>query len=96
MGKTRRTFSKEFKTHVLNEIDAGKSIAQASREFEIHPGQIQKWKKELASYGDKAFQGNGRLYKDEARVAELERTVGQLTIENNLLKKVLNKLREKD
>lgn len=96
MSQKRRQFNKDFKVHVLNEIDAGKSIAQTAREFEVHPTQIQKWKKELSQYGEKAFSGNGKLYKEEARIAELERVVGQLTMENSLLKKALNMLRKKD
>ena len=36
--------------------------------------------------------GNGRLYKDDARIAELERMLGQLTMENALLKKALLRL----
>ena len=32
------------------------------------------------------------IYKDEARTAELERMIGQLTMENALLKKALARL----
>jgi hypothetical protein len=32
------------------------------------------------------------IYKDEARTAELERMIGQLTMENALLKKALSRL----
>ena len=35
--KTRRTFTKEFNLQVLNEVDTGTSIAEASRIHEIHP-----------------------------------------------------------
>ena len=38
-------------------------------------------------YAQNAFQGNGYAYNEEAKVAELERLIGQLTIENSLLKK---------
>jgi hypothetical protein len=43
-------------------------------------------------YAEQAFAGNGMRYRDEARMAELERMVGQLTMENALLKKVLLRL----
>jgi hypothetical protein len=36
--------------------------------------------------------GNGHLYTDQARVSELERMVGRLTMENDLLKKALLRL----
>jgi transposase len=90
--KPRRKFTREFKLAVLREIDAGKPIAQASREHEIHPTMIGQWRKMRAKYAERAFAGNGRTYKDEARVAELERKIGQLTMENDLLKKALQRL----
>ena len=39
--------------------------------------------------GCKAFAGQGKAYTDEARVNELERMVGRLTMENDFLKKLL-------
>ena len=63
----------------LREIEAGKSVAQASREYQLHPTLIGKWQKHHAHYAEKAFSGNGNSYK-----AELERMIGQLTMENAL------------
>src|SRR5258708_1443253 len=76
-------------TQYREEAFAGNGPAEASREHEIHPTMIGQWRKEQAKYGEEAFAGNGRTYKDEARIAELERKVGQMTMENDLLKKVL-------
>ena len=38
--------------------------------------------------GERSFAGNARAYTDEARIAQLERTLGQLTLENALFEKV--------
>jgi hypothetical protein len=43
-------------------------------------------------YADRAFAGNGQAYTDEAHVAELERMIGCLTMENDLLIKALQRL----
>ena len=43
-------------------------------------------------YAEKAFAGNGNAYTDEARIADLVRKIGQLTMENDLLKKALLRL----
>lgn len=94
MGLRRRQFSRDFKLQVLYEIEAGKSLAQASREYQIQPSLISKWQKQHREYQERAFAGNGNIYKYEARIAELERMVGQLTMENALLKKALQKLEE--
>lgn len=92
MGLKRRRFTKEFKLQVVREIEAGKPPAQAAREHEIHPTLISKWHKQHQRYAEQAFAGNGHVYTDEARTAELERMIGQLTMENAFLKKVLLRL----
>ena len=89
MAQTRKKHSREFKIRVMREIAAGKSPAAAAREHEVHPTMISQWRKMHARYGEAAFAGNGNTYKDEARIAELERKIGQLVLENDLLKKVL-------
>jgi transposase len=89
MSKNRRQFTKEFKLQVIREVEAGKTLAQASREHTVYPNLIRKWCQQLESHGDKAFAGNGNIYTQEAKIAELERLIGQLTIENAFLKKAL-------
>jgi len=92
--KARRTFTKDFKLAVIREIDAGMTVAQAARVHEVHPETIRLWKRTHRRYGEKSFAGNGRSYSDEARIAQLERTLGQVTLENALLKKTLSALEE--
>ncbi|HBY94739.1 MAG TPA: hypothetical protein DEP84_12405 [Chloroflexi bacterium] len=95
MSRKRRQFSREFKLQVIREVEAGKSLAQASREHEVHPNLIRKWQAQYAMYAEQAFAGNGKAYSDEAKIAELERLIGQLTIENAFLKKLLGRLEAK-
>jgi len=92
MSLKRRQFTREFKLQVVREIEAGKALAQAAREHQLHPVLIAKWRQDHLAYAEQAFAGNGKRYKEEARLAELERLVGQLTLENALLKKALLRL----
>lgn len=94
MAVRRRTFSRDFKLQVVREVEAGKTQAQAAREHQISQHLLSRWCRQHRRYKDKAFSGKGRAYTDEARVAALERMVGRLTMENDLLKKVLQKLEE--
>lgn len=89
MSLKRRIFTEDFKLQILREVQAGKSIAQIARENEIHPNLIGKWQKLHEQYAQNAFQGNGHAYTQEAKIAELERLIGQQTVEINFLKKVL-------
>jgi transposase len=88
----RRTFTREFKLQVIREVEAGKTPAQVAREYQISDNTISKWRRELRQYKERAFAGRGHAYSDEARVKELERMVGRLTMENDFLKKLLQKL----
>jgi len=88
----RREFTKEFKLQVVAEVDAGKPQAQVAREHQVTANTIAKWRKQLRQYKEHAFNGRGKVYTDEARIGELERMVGRLTMENDLLKKALLRL----
>ena len=90
----RRTFTREFKLQVIREVEAGKPQAQAAREYQITDNTISRWRTQHRKYNDRAFSGRGHAYTDEARTAELERMIGRLTMENDLLKKLLQKLNE--
>jgi len=87
MKRTRRRYDRDFKISVIAELEGGKTSAQIAREHGIHPGLPSRWRDELAENPEKAFSGNGKRYKYEARIAELERLLGQLHAENELLKK---------
>gem|GEM_PF-242796 len=89
MKKTRRRYDREFKISVVAELESGKPVAQIAREYGIHPGPPSRWRDELAENPETAFSGNGNKYKDKARIAELERLLGQAHAENELLKKAL-------
>ncbi len=87
MKKTRRRYDRAFKISVVAELESGKPLAQIAREHSIHPGLPTRWREELAENPEKAFSGNGNQYKDQARIAELERLLGQAHAEIELLKK---------
>ena len=92
--KRRRKYTREFKISVITELDSGKTIAQVSREYNLHPSMITRWKKEYNRDPESAFRGNGISKSKESRIAELERLVGQLYAENAFLKNALERLRK--
>jgi len=95
MSLSRRQFSKEFKLRVLRELQGGKTLAQVAREYDVHASTVIGWRTSYEKYAELAFPGNGTIQSapsDEARIAELERKIGQLTMENDLLKKAMMRL----
>lgn len=81
MSLKRRIYTKQFKQQVLRELDACLPLAQVARQHAISAKLLQRWHEEFAEYGEDAFAGNGRSYKDQARIAELERCVSRQTLE---------------
>jgi transposase len=90
---TRRKYTKDFKLSVLSELDA-KPFVQVCRQHNLHPSLLSKWKREFNSNPKEAFSGNGNVWKEEAKVAERERLIGQLYAENAFLKKALETLKQ--
>ena len=91
----RIVYTREFKMAVLSQVEAGSSIAQVARENGLHPSMLARWKAEYNKDPEKAFAGPGHPYKDQAKIAELERMVGQLYAENSFLKKTLDAMNQR-
>lgn len=94
MGLKHREFTRAFKLRVIREVEAGKSLSQVARKHQLSPSQLCKWRTLYRKHKDEAFAGKGRAYSEAAHVAELERLIGRLTIENDLLKKALQRLEQ--
>ena len=92
MIRKKRKFSREFKIEVIREIEQGTKPAEVCRKHNLHPVLVNLWRREYHQHPETAFQEHGKLYKDEAKIAELEQLVGKLYIENEFLKKTLIQL----
>jgi transposase len=95
MGKVRKKYSREFKLQVLREFDSGKGLAELCREHGVSRFLVSRWRREYEANPGVAFAGNGNVCKDAARVAELERIVGELYAENRFLKQALEALKQR-
>jgi transposase len=92
--KSRRKFSREFKETAIRQMTGGKSAAEVARALEVHPSDLYRWRRELEEHGARAFSGPGRQRGGEDRVAELERKIGQQTLEIDFLKRALQHVEE--
>ena len=99
MDLARRIYSRELKIAAMREIDSGRSVSEVARQLELSPHALERWRGEWRARGDLAFPGIGRRVVPQGltelqRIAELERKIGQLTMENDFLKKALQHFRE--
>jgi|SRR5580700_10816105 transposase len=94
MGLSRRKFTKEFKEAAVRRLELGASMAEVARACEVNANVLHRWRKELKSYGAKAFSGYGKNRAEEQRVAELERKVGRQALEIDFLRRCLQNVEE--
>ena len=88
MSKEHRKHSPAFKAKVaLEALKGQETVAQLAVRYEVHPGQIQAWKKALTEGAAGVF-GNGKDQKsrnDSALIARLYQEIGQLKVERDFL-----------
>ena len=92
MDVPRQVYSRELKRPVMLEMDAGLSAAEVARRYQLSPKLFEKWRSDWRARGESAFPGTGQraeapILDQSRRIAELERKIGQLTMENEFLKK---------
>lgn len=90
--KSRRKFSSDFKAKVVLEaLKERSTIEELARKYELHPTQINLWKKEAVSKLSAVFGKGTDMDADdkEAQMDKLYSQIGQLKVENDFLKKRL-------
>src|SRR5438105_3968199 len=87
-GRTRTTYSPQFKAQVVLEVLTGtKTVSEACRAYNLKYESLNRWRNHFLENADQLFQTEGQANAEEARVAELERVIGRLTLELEIAKK---------
>ena len=94
MGLSRRKFTREFKLDAIERLESGASVAAVARALEVSPGLLQRWRQEFRESPGAAFAGAGKRRLDPDRVAQLERKIGQQTLEIDFLKGCLQRIEQ--
>ena len=84
----RKRYSKEFKLEAVRMLEAGERTGQQiERDLGIGSGQVYKWRRELASSGERAFPGNGTPRDEE--LARLRKELARAREERDILRKAV-------
>jgi transposase-like protein len=94
MKAKRRRYDGAFKAKVgLEALKGIKTVSQIAKEFEVHPVQVSQWKNQVMERLPDVFEGGAeREVVDEALVTKLHEKIGQLSVENDFLKKKCKQL----
>lgn len=93
----RQEYSRELKITAMRELDSGKGMGEVARMYLLSPKRLETWRSEWRAKGELAFPGKGaqpQIRLDADRICELERKIGQQTMEIDFLKKALRRFRE--
>jgi len=90
-----KSYSATFKQEVVEEFLLGaKGSVQIARERGIDITTLRKWRRDYEQHGAEAWSNVAvPAPTNEDKIAQLERVIGQLTVENLVLKKALTLVR---
>ena len=93
MARTRRNFSAEFKAQVVLDLISGsKSAAEVCREYNLKADLVSHWKNQFMTNAAQVFENGTKVDPQQARIEELERLAGKLSLELEVAKKALRLL----
>lgn len=90
MSKKRKEYKPDFKLEVVLEgLGSDKPISQLCREKRITDSLYYKWRDQFLAKAPEIFTEPGQTVDEEAQrqIVDLERMVGKLALENEILKK---------
>ena len=88
--KKRRQFTAEFKARVVRAaLKEDKTLGELASQFDVHPNQITKWKKQVIDSMQDAFsrKPSDEIQQHEEREAQLYQEIGKLKVDLDWLKK---------
>jgi len=93
--RTRKKFEPAIKARVaLEALKGEKTLAQLSSEYEVHATQVTQWKQDLIRRSAELFaKPDNTIARQHHELADkLHKAIGEITMENNWLKKKLQLL----
>ncbi len=87
MKRPRRNHSASFRAKVALAAARGdRTLAELADHYDVHPNQIQEWRRKLVDNAGQLFERGAERAKDgEHKLKELHAKIGQLTMERDFL-----------
>ena len=92
MKKMKRKFTSAFKAQVAIEaLKERETLSELSARFGVHATMISKWKQEFLARSAQVFEKGDEESAPQVDSGKLYSKIGQLEMENDFLKKSLQK-----
>lgn len=88
MTVSRRQYTAEFKAKLVLQVLSGeKTASELCRAHKLNSNVLNRWRKEFLEQAPSIFERGEAGSEHEQKIAELERLVGQLTVQLEIAKK---------
>ena len=92
MSTPRQQHSTKIKLEAAIAMVSGKNtVAELCQKYGVHQSVLQRWKNELLTHGTDIFSRRKKRSESGPTVDDLQRKIGQLTMDLDFLKKALGK-----
>lgn len=97
----KRWWSLEQKKAILLELDQGYTPAEVARKHDLQMQHIYRWRHRFREGGEAALRSNqemvplSEIKRLETEKQQLQRALGEMTLERNILRDTLEVVREK-
>jgi transposase-like protein len=88
MSGKRRQHTAEFKSKLVLQVLSGeKTASELCRQHKLNPNLLNRWRNEFVERASTVFESGSEKAEEAQQIAELERLVGQLTVQLEIAKK---------
>jgi len=86
---SRRRFDRKFKIAAIEQVESGKTASKVASSFGISKSVLHRWRREWRKNPEGCFPGPGKPHAERISQPELERKIGQLVMENDRLRSIV-------
>jgi transposase-like protein len=89
--RSNNRWSASKKLDVVLRLLRGEKLEELSREVGVEAHRLAAWRDEFLDAGKEGLKGKRATTEDDRRLRDAERKIGELTLENEIWKKVAEK-----
>jgi transposase len=89
--RSKSRWSASKKLDVVLRLLRGEKLEEVSREVGVEAHRLAAWRDEFLDAGKEGLKGSRATTEEDRRLRDAERKIGELTLENEIWKKVAEK-----